>query len=104
MAEAQIGQEKWKSARDFATTTTQVSVVLFAALIASWVGMWDHLNQYRGAAASREGIERQHRIAQEREQAVLKEAIRGRLLSDVQCNQYGESTPLSRTPVRYCAV
>src|SRR6266700_2672534 len=83
MAEAQIGQEKWKSARDFATTTTQVSVVLFAALIASWVGMWDHLNQYRGAAASREGIERQHRIAQEREQAVLKEAIRGRLLSDV---------------------
>src|SRR5262249_15581487 len=70
-----LAPEKWKAARGLGATATQISVILFAALIASWVGLWRHLDPYRIAIASRVWLERN----------VNKNAtagIRGRLLEE----------------------
>jgi len=77
MEQEKLAQEQWKSARDFGTTTTRISVVLFAALIASWVGMWDHVDKFRGALESRQWQENQARLAFD---LALRRAISGRLL------------------------
>jgi hypothetical protein len=85
-----LTQDKLKSARDFAAASTQISIVLFAALIASWVGLWHHLEQYKAAAASRIWLEEHFKLALEDYRNRLAVAIRGRLLAEASFGDLNE--------------
>lgn len=56
-----IAADTWKATRDSTSVATNLSLLLFAALIVSWMGMWDHVNNYRSAVASRRTVERHNR-------------------------------------------
>src|SRR5882762_4180768 len=75
-----IAQYHLESARKSGATTTNIALVLFAALIVSWSGMWDQVNRYRSAMASKLWAERQNKLAEDSDRAILGEAVKGRLM------------------------
>ncbi len=73
-----IAQDQWKAARDSGATATKIAIVLFAALIISWMGMWSNVNKYRAAVASRLRLERKSE-ASGVSPSILGPAVRGLL-------------------------
>ena len=47
-----LASDQWKATREFANTATNISLLLFAALIVAWMGMWEKVDSYRRAASS----------------------------------------------------
>jgi hypothetical protein len=75
-----IALDQLESARKSGATATNIALVLFAALIVSWSGMWDQVNRYRSAMASKLWTERQNKLAEDTDRAILGEAVKGRLI------------------------
>jgi hypothetical protein len=75
-----IAQDQLESARKSGATATNIALVLFAALIVSWSGMRDQVNKYRSAMASKLWAERQNKLAEDTDRAILGEAVKGRLM------------------------
>jgi len=75
-----ISQDQWKAARDSAATTTKIALVLFAALVVAWMGLWGNVNKYRSALASRRWLERPNQGAQTANLKIIGPAVKGWLL------------------------
>src|SRR5882724_130058 len=78
----EAAKDKWKSVQDFSTTTTNVTLVLFIALVISWISMWSHVNKYRSTIAYHKWTtnSKQHRLRAAKQQEQLSAAVQGRLL------------------------
>ena len=76
-----MGSDLLKNIKDTSSSATKLAVVLFAALIVSWIGLSNEVNKYKGALASRQWLEHKQLIVQTAERQILVERVRGSLIS-----------------------
>src|SRR6266849_5151217 len=78
----QIALQERKLARDSGATATSVALVLFAALIVSFLGMWEQVGPYRSALASQQWFMRHQKIAGASYKRRIGQEVKGILTRD----------------------
>jgi len=71
--------ERWSNARKSAVTTTGITLVLFGALIVSWLSMWEGVHKYRSAIASRLWTDRKNHLLDDNDAVVLGRSVKAEL-------------------------
>jgi hypothetical protein len=74
-------RERWETARKSAATTTSITLVLFGALIVSWLGMWEGVHKYRSAIASRLWADKRNHQLDDNDAVALSRGTKAELVA-----------------------